>query len=187
MTPERARSALAGGSLGALIVGLTGVDAGILWIVAAVFTLRAVIGAAPGLVWGIACAGAGLRWGSFAVGDVETATRLFGASVVAGAPLTRIGMTAALAGALVDEAKRAGLRSDSWVERAAALAAAVALVPLFLVEGPSRDPVLAATWGLAAAGALLAVLALQPIARRLPTWLPLPIVVGGVAAAVVAA
>lgn len=180
MTPERARAALAGAALGVLVVGLTGVDGGILWIVAAVFTLRAAIGAAPGLAWGIACVGVGLRWGSFAVGDLETATRLFGSSVIAGAPLTRIGVTAALAGAVVDEARRGGLRSDSWVERGAALAAIVALVPLFLVEGPTRDPVLAVIWGVAAAVALVVALALHPVARRVPSWLPLPVVIGGV-------
>ncbi|MGH2758254.1 MAG: hypothetical protein ACRDKJ_01695 [Actinomycetota bacterium] len=187
MKPERARAALAGGALGACIVGLTGVDAGILWIVTGVFTLRSVTRSAPGLAWGIACMGVGLRWGSFAVGDLETATRLFGATVIAGGPVARIGMTAALAGAVMDEARRGGLRADSWVDRGAALVALVVLVPLFLVEGASSDPILAGVWAVAAAATLLAGLALHPVAKRLPSWVPLPVVVAGVAAAVVAA
>lgn len=172
--------------MGACLVGLSGVDAGILWIVAGVFTLRSVTRSAPGLAWGIACVGAGLRWGTFAVADLETATRLFGATVIAGAPAARVGMTVAFAGAVVDEARRGGLRSDSWVDRGAALTASVTLVPLFLVEGASRDPVLAAVWATVAVGTLLTALVLHPIAQRVPAWAPLPVVVAGVASAVMA-
>jgi hypothetical protein len=186
MSPERARAALAGTAIGACLVGLVGVDAGILWIVAGVFTLRSVTRSSLGLAWGIACIGAGLRWGTFAVADLETATRLFGATVIAGAPAARVGMTVAFAGAVVDEARRGGLRADSWVDRGAALVALSALVPLFLVEGPARDPLLAAVWAVVAAGMLLAALALHPVARHVPSWAPLVMVVAGSAAAVVA-
>ena len=178
---------LAGAALGACVIGLAGVDGGILWIVAGVFTLRSAVRSAPGLAWGIACIGVGLRWGSFAVGDLETATRLFGATVVAGGPAARIGMAAALVGALIDESRRDGLRSDSWVERGAAVVATVALVPLFLVEGATGEPLTAVVWGLAGAAILLAALAMQPITRRIPSWTPLPLVIAGLTSAVLGA
>src|SRR5688572_9626875 len=67
VTSTRARPALAGAALAACLVGLVGVDAGILWIVAGVFTLRSLVRAEPGAAWGLACMGAGLRWGSLGI------------------------------------------------------------------------------------------------------------------------
>lgn len=186
MSPERARAALAGTALGACLVGLAGVDAGILWLVAGVFTLRSIARSSLGLAWAIACVGAGLRWGTFALADLETATRLFGSTITVGTPAARVGMAVSFAGAVLDEARRGGLRAESWVDRGAALVASVALVPLFLAEGPGRDPVLAAVWAGAAVGTLLATLTLHPVVCRVPAWAPVPIVVAGIAAAVVA-
>lgn len=161
-------------------------DAGILWIVAGVFTLRSLIPAAPGLAWGIACVGAGLRWGSLGVGDLETATRLFGSTLTAGGLAVRAGMAAVLVGAIVDEARRGGLGIESWVGRAAALTACVALVPLFIVEGPVRRMWNLGSWAAASAAVVLAVLALHPLARRLPWWIPGALVVAGLGLAEVA-
>lgn len=171
------------GSLAASVVGLLGADSGLVWIVAGVFTIRALAGAPPGLAWGIACLGAGLRWGTLGVGDVETATRLLGATVMAGSPVVRIGMAAAAAGALADEARQGGLFATSWLERSAAVAATVALVPLFFAEGPTRLSASAVAWMLAAAGALVANVLLQPLVRRVPWWLPVSVVTVGVIAA----
>jgi hypothetical protein len=160
-----------------------GVDAGILWIVAGVFTLRSLVRAAPGAAWGLACLGAGLRWGSLGIGDVETATRLFGATVVTGGVTARAGMAAVLVGAVVDEARRGGLWGDTWVERGAALVAGATLAPLFLVEGPVQRPWVVGSWAVAAAAVVVTALGLHPVARRLPAWVPGLAVVAGIVVA----
>jgi hypothetical protein len=152
-------------------VGLLGVDAGLLWVVAGVFTVRSLTGARPGLAWAIACIGAGLRWGSLGLGDIEVATRLFGPTVASGGPAVRVGMVVALSAALVDEARSAGLEAEFWVERAAAVAALVALVPAFLVSGPGRLASSAVAWVAATVGAVLVVRFARPVARSVPAWL----------------
>jgi hypothetical protein len=161
-------------------MGLLGVDAGLLWIVAGVFTLRSVAGAPPGLAWGIAFMGAGLRWGTLGLGDLETATRLLGASVLAGGGLVRVSMAAALVGAVVDESARGDLLAGSFAERSATLVAGVALVPAFLVAGPVRSGPSSIAWGLAGLGVVATLLLAGPIVRRIPRWLPSALVGAGV-------
>ncbi len=161
------------------MIGLAGVDGGVLWVVAGVFTLRSIVGAPPGFAWGVACIGAAMRWGTLGLGDLSTATRLFDATVLAGSPLVQTGMVAALGAAVVDEARRGGLRRPSWVERSAAILASVLVVALFIVPGPAADALTAGVWALAACGVLAATLLLQPFTSRLPGWLPALVAVAG--------
>jgi hypothetical protein len=186
VSDSSARSALTAGALAACVVGLLGVDAGLLWIIAGVFTLRSLAGAPPGLAWGFACVGAGLRWGTLGLGDLETATRLLGASVFAGGAVVRVAMGAALVGAVVDEARRGDLLGGSGVERSASIAAGVALVPTFLAAGPVGLGASSLPWAVGALAAVAAVVLLQPLARRVPWWAPTALVVAGAVAAEVA-
>jgi hypothetical protein len=180
-----AASSLAAASLAACAIGLTGVDGGLLWIVAGVFTLRSSAGVAPGIGWGIALLGAGLRWGTFGLGDLGSATRLLGPTVAAGSAVVRVSMIAVLAGAVLDESRRAHAFGDSWLAGAASLVAFVSLVPSFIVAGPDElSSVL--SWAAAAAGVVVAAIVVRPLTRRLPGWVPLLIVVSGVVAAEVA-
>lgn len=159
---------------------MLGVDAGLLWIVAGVLTVRSLIGVAPGAAWAVACVGAGMRWGTFGLGDLETATRLLGPTVVSGAPAVRIGMTLALVAAVLEEAAAGGVTIGSWPERGAALVAGVALVPVFLVGGPSRLSGSGTAWAGFTVLVLGAVLLLRPLARRLPPWAPIALAAAGV-------
>jgi hypothetical protein len=183
-----ARSALAAAGLAACIVGLLGADAGVLWIVAGVWTVRAMAGAPVGLAWGAACLGAAARWGTLGAGDVAVATRLGGPTVIAGPATVRVGMVVALAGAVMDEARLGGFETRTWGERAAAAAAVVALVALYLVRGPN-DPqtTLPVFWGVGAATLTALVLTLHPLAARLPAWTAPTLAFAGVAVAVSAA
>jgi hypothetical protein len=154
-----------------------------LWIVAGVFTLRSVAGTSPGLAWGLSCLGVGLRWGTFGLGDIESATRLVGSTLAAGNPVVRVGMVAALAGAVLDEARRPDARASSWIEQSAAVAAAVVLVPAFLVSGPTELSAAVAPWAAGAAGVLAAIIVARPLARRTSWWLPVAITTAGIMAA----
>jgi hypothetical protein len=187
LTATANRSALAAAALAACVVGLLGVDGGLLWAVAGVFTVRALAGAPPGIAWGIACLGAGLRWGTFGLGELEVATRLFGPTVTSGAPVVRGAMVVALLAALVDEARDGGLVAGSWVERAASLMAIVILGPLYVVAGPADAWTASAWWAVAAGGGVLASLGLRPWARSLPAWAGPALAASGVVVAAVAA
>ncbi|MCI0346537.1 MAG: hypothetical protein L0221_14000 [Chloroflexi bacterium] len=160
-------------------------DAGLVWIVAGVWTVRAMARAPLGLAWGVACLGAGLRWGTLSLGDIAVATRLGGPTVVAGPLLVRAGMIAALVGAVAGEADAGGFAARAWGERAAAAAAVVALVPLFVVRGPG-DPRtdLVLVWAAAAASITAVVVVLGPLARRVPAWVGPAITATGVILAV---
>jgi hypothetical protein len=166
-----ASSALAAAGLAASVVGLLGSDSGALWLIAGVWTVRAMARAPVGFGWGVACLGAAARWGTIGLGDVAVATRLGGPTITAGPVLVRAGMLAALVGAVIDEARGGGLLSRAWGERAAAAGAIVALAALFLVRGPA-DPrtTLPVLWGASSAALTMLVLVLRPAALRLPAW-----------------
>lgn len=150
------------------------------------FTLRSIAGTSPGLAWGIATLGAGLRWGTFGLGDLESATRLLGPTVTAGSPIVRAGMVVALVGAVVDESRQADISGASWLSGAARVAAAVALVPAFIVAGPVELSASAIAWAAAAAGVIGGGILVRSATRRLPWWLPLLLVAVGITAAAVA-
>jgi hypothetical protein len=156
-----------------------------LWIVAGVFTLRSLTGAPPGLTWAVACLGAGLRWGTFALGDLESATRLVGSTIAAGSPVVQGGMIAALAAAVLDEARHPNGRTP-WTEQSAAVVAAVTLAVVFVLTGPAELSASVVPWAAAAAATLVATILLRPFARRLPQWAPLALAVVGVVVAEVA-
>jgi hypothetical protein len=178
-SPE-ARSALASAGVAACLVGLAGTDAGIVWIVAGVWTVRSMASAPLGIAWGIACLGAGMRWGTLSLGDVAVATRLGGPTVATGPLLVRAGMIAALVAALAGEMHSGGFATATWGERAAAAGAVVVLVPLFVVRGPGDPRTMALTWLGSAAALTCVVVVLRPLARRMPAWVPSAVAVTGV-------
>lgn len=164
---------------------MLGTDAGVLWIIAGVWTVRAMAGSAHGLAWGIACAGACVRWGTLSLGDVAVATRIAGPTVVSGSFPVRTGVIVAVGAALLGETQTGGLRATAWGERAAAAAAVVALVSLFFVRGPG-DPVSPETilWVAASIAVTLVVVLAKPVADRVPAWIaPLVALVGAALAA----
>ena len=179
-TTPAAPAAVTAAALAACAIGLLGVDAGLLWIVVGVLTVRSVIGVAPGAAWAIACVGAGMRWGTFGLGDLETATRLLGPTVVSGAPALRIAMTVALLAAVVEEAAAGGVLKGSWPARGAALVAGVVLVPVFLVGGPSRLSGSGVAWAASTVLVLGAAVLLGPLARRFPPWSPIVVAAAAV-------
>lgn len=150
-------------------------------LVAGVWTVRAMARTRLGAAWGVACLGAGLRWGTLGLGDVAVATRLNGPTVASGPLLVRIGMCAALAGAIAGEVRADGFASRTWGERAAAAAALAALVPLFVVRGPG-DPhgLLPLLWAIAAVVGTVAVLLLKPFVALVPPWAPVAVAGAGV-------
>jgi hypothetical protein len=182
-----ARSALAAAGLAACAVGLLGTNAGVLWLVAGVWTVRAMAGAPVGFAWGTACLGAAARWGTLGLGDVAVATRLGGPTITAGPALVRAGLIAALAAAVLDEARGHARTSETWSERAAAAAALVGLAAMFLVRGPG-DPrtLLPVFWGAAAVSLSVVVLLLRPLVIRVPAWVAPALTVGGTVVAVAA-
>lgn len=150
---------MAGVALASAVIAGLGVDGGLVWLVAGVFTARAMAGVPLGAAWGIAVVGCGIRWGTLGLADLEVATRLAGTTLTAGPPVVRIGMGLAFAAALAGEVAAAGTRSPVPVVRIAGLTAIVALVPLFVLPGPDRP--LGAQglwWGLAAAAVTAFVL-----------------------------
>jgi hypothetical protein len=156
--------------------------------VAGVWTVRAMARAPLGIAWGIACLGAGLRWGTLSVGDIAVATRLGGPTILAGPLLVRAGMIAALAAALAGEMQGDGFTTRTWGERAAAAGAIVVVVPLFVARGPG-DPTtsLPLIWALVSVALTSVVVVLRPIARRVPGWLPPAVASAGVTLVAVAA
>lgn len=182
-----ARSALASAALAACVVGLLGADAGIVWIVTGVWTVRAMARAPLDFAWGLACLGAGMRWGTLGLGDVAVATRLGGPTIVTGPFLVRAGMLAALAGAILGEIRVGGLHARTWGERGASAASIIALSALFLVPGPA-DPrsSVALLW---ATATVLLTIVIVGGARvlRAPGWLPSAIAAAGVVLAVTVA
>jgi hypothetical protein len=185
--PADPRAALTLAALAAAAAGLLGTDAGLLWLVAGVWTVRSVAGERIGAAWGIATIGVGLRWGTQSLGDLEVATRVAGASLVAGTPLVRAGLGVAFAAALLEEAGGDGLVGGSWAPRAASLIALAALVPSFCVRGPLGGVAADVSWW--AAGAVVLTGAVL-LARRLvrmaspPAWVPAVAAAAGVALAV---
>jgi hypothetical protein len=174
LTAAGSRSALAAAALGLCAVGLLGVDAGLVWAVVGVFGIRALTQDPVDLAWGIACLGAGLRWGTFSIGDIEVATRLFGPTVVSGSFAVRVGMGVALSAAVLGECRTRGFRATSWSARAAAAAAVLVLVPVFVVGGTRPEEPIAASfkWAAGAVTVAVALVVLEPVARRLPSWFP---------------
>jgi len=185
---RRVRAAVVGAGLAACVVGLAGADAGLLWIVAGVFTVRSVWGEPPGYAWGVLCLGAGARWGTLSLGDVETAARIFGPAAAAGSFAVRVGTGVAIGAALLSEARIDGLRSSSWATRAASLAAILAIVGITAAPGPGRSGLTESIVWWAAAGVVVLVitLALARAARRVPAWVPPAAAAVGVAAALIA-
>ena len=167
-------------AVGACVIGLLGVDVGLLWLVAGVWTIRAMAGAPLGLAWGIACMAVGLRWGTTSLGDVAVATRLAGPTVAAGPLVVRVGMIAALVGAVLDEARAGALRGPGWNERAAAGISVAALVALFVVRGPG-DPAteLPVLWAALAVVGTTLVLQLHRVLRPMPPVVPVAVVAAG--------
>lgn len=179
---------MVGAALAGALVGLLGVDGGILWLVGGVWVVRRAWGRPPGIAWGITCLVAGMRWGTLGVGGVEAATRLVGPTLVSGRPVLLAGVGLAVAAALAEEAADDGLRAESVPERAASAIALAALVPLFAAPGWGATAPLAVdgaqAWVVSAgwwigAGALVggAVLLGARWASRLPWWVP-PTVAG---------
>jgi hypothetical protein len=165
-------------------VGLLGVPGGVIWIVGGVWTLRTLVGDEPGIAWGIACAGAAMRWGTLGLGDVEVATRLLGPSLLSGPLAVRLGLAVAFLAALVAEAQIDGLRARSVPQQTAALIALVALVPLFCVRGGTS---LAIVRWIVAGGLLSAVVLFAPRYTRLvPRWVPPAVGAAGVMVATLA-
>ncbi|MEX2395206.1 MAG: hypothetical protein WD826_12090, partial [Actinomycetota bacterium] len=117
------RSVLTAAGLAAAAVGLIGTDAGVLWVVAGVWTVRSVAGAELNVAWGIAVIGAAMRWGTLSLADVAVATHLVGPSMSAGPVLVRAGLITALGAAVVGEWRAARWETRNWGERLAAAAA----------------------------------------------------------------
>jgi hypothetical protein len=140
-----------------------------------------------GIAWGVACVGAGLRWGTLSLGDVAVATRLGGPTIATGPLLVRAGMVAALVGAIAGEMQVGGFTTRTWGERAAGAAAVVVLVPLFVVRGPA-DPRTSLTliWIASAAAITCIVLVGRSAADRSPVWVAPAVAVGGIVLAAVA-
>lgn len=170
---QRLRAGLVAAALAACVAGLLGADAGILWIVAGVWTVRAVWGSPPGFAWGIVCLGAGARWGTLSASDVEVSARTFGPSVATGPLAVRAGLCVALLAALVSESRIDGLRAESWAERLAAAIALLSLVVLLLAPGAggSRIGPPLGVWAVAGAAIVTACLGLSARAKRAPGWL----------------
>lgn len=166
------RGALAGAGLAATLVGLLGVDAGLVLVVLGVWTARAAVGAPPGVPWAIACVAAGLRWGTISMSDLSAATRAVGAPTILVKPLpAAAGACLVLLAALADESSRADLRSIEPVRRATGGAALLCLVPSFLVPGAGRPNLLLSLLLWVAASVVLAGVAgvVSPLARRVPS------------------
>ena len=182
------RAALVGAGLAACVVGLAGADAGLIWVVAGVFTVRSVWGSPPGYAWAVLCLGAGARWGTLSLSDVETAARVFGPAGAAGSPLVHAGMAAALAGAVLSEARIDGLRSSAWATRTASFVAILAMVGLAAGPGPGRTSLNGslAWWAGAGVAGVALTLALSRTARRLPAWVPPLAAAAGIAASLIA-
>ncbi len=155
--------------MAAVAVGAFGSDGGIVWIVAGLWTIRWALGSSPDVAWGIACLGAGLRWGTTTLADVQAATRLLGPTVATGSPLLVVGSVLLLAAALLELSRRP-LRTAPPVARAATVAALVVLIPMYCAPGPGgADPwVVLGWWTGAGIGLALAALLLRPLAARLP-------------------
>lgn len=148
-----------------------------------VWVVRRAWGRRTGIAWGIACAAAGLRWGTTSLAGVEAATRLLGPTIASGPPLVVAGSALALAAALVDEAAVDGLRAHSLPERFASVMAVLGLVGLFAAPGWGGVAPFALDGALAwfASGGwwagtavVLAVLVLggSKLAARIPAWIP---------------
>lgn len=179
-----------GAALAGALVGLLGVDGGILWFVGGVWVVRRAWSRRTGVAWGIACATAGLRWGTTSLAGVGAATRLLGPTLASGPVLAVAGSALAFAAALVDEAAGDGLRARSLPERLASVMAILGLGVLYAVPGwGSSAPfgldenlawLVSAGWWFAAAAAL-AGLALggSRLAMRVPAWVPPLVAVGG--------
>jgi len=164
---------------------VTGGEAGLLWLIAGVWAVRASAQATLGLPWGVACLGAGMRWGTLGLGDVEVATRLAGPTLAAGPLSVRIGMSAALLAAIVGESHVDGFAARTWGERAAAAVAVASLAPLFVVQGPTDPGDLNTVWWvLTSAGITALALLGRTVATHIPGWAPSVVAVGGAAAAV---
>jgi hypothetical protein len=142
------------------------------------------MGGRPGLGWGFAVLGAGLRWGTTGLSDLAVATRLVGSTVTSGTPAVRGAMIVALAAAILDEAQMDGL-SASWPLRAASVTALVTLAVVFIVRSSLEISIDIAWWALAAGAVTVATLAIRPLAKRLPPWVPT--VVAGMAVVFVGA
>lgn len=167
-----ARSALVAASASACVVGLLGFDGGLIWLVAGVWTIRAIWGAPLSLGWGIAVLGAGVRWGTIGLAGIESATRVVGPTIAAGTVVVRVGMITALVAAVVSEAASGGLRAVSLPERAAAFLALMTLVAVFCVPGPGSPQLLSSLGWWAGSGAVAVALCLVAggLAARMPGW-----------------
>lgn len=154
--------------------------------------MRRAWGRRTGIAWGIACAAAGLRWGTTSLAGVGAATRLLGPTLASGPALVAAGSALVFAAALLDEAAGDGLRAGSLPEGLASVTALVALIALYAVPGWGStapfalDGVLAwvasmGWWGSAAALGAGLTLGGSELAARIPAWvLSLAAVLGAV-------
>ena len=172
MVVPDARSILVGAGLAAAIMGLAGVSGGLVWLVAGVWTARAMRSQPLSVGWGLAVLGAGLRWGTTGLVDVGVATKLLAPTIVAGGLALRLCMGAAVAAALISEAQILSSSDGSWLDKAVTAVALTALGPLFALQGSINLPTAAAAWAGAALVGTAIVLALRPLAGRTPTWIP---------------
>lgn len=155
-----------------MIAAFLGVDSGLFWMVGGVWLVRRVWGRPPGLGWGVACFTAALRWGTFSLGDVQAATRATGPTLASGSRPVLIGAALAFAAALLEESASDALRSPSVVERAAAGAAVLVLVPAYCAPGAGEPnlPLSLVWWTVAGFVLTLVTLVAAPAARKVPGW-----------------
>lgn len=172
-----------GAALGASLAGLLGVQAGIVWVVAGVWTVRWVWGRSGGIAWGLAVFGVGLRWGTLSLADVHAATRVFGPTIATGSGIAIAGSVMAFVGAFLAESRHDGFRASGLAVRLAAGIALVSLTSAFVVAGPgSPQALLSALWWLGASvGVVSGSMLLARFVWRVPQWFPVSLVAVGVA------
>jgi hypothetical protein len=164
------------------VLGLLGVDGGLVWLIAGVWTLRWLGGRPVGLAWALAIMAAAVRWGTISVADIFAASRVLGPAVAVEPFVTAVGCGVALGAALAEESALDGLRSPDWPQRTAAAAVLLCLVAMLAAPGPGAGlPLSLVVWiGTAALGTWI-VLVASPLARRIPSWAPVALGLAGLA------
>jgi hypothetical protein len=178
-----------GAGLGAAVAGLLGSPAGLLFVVGGVWTVRSAWRSGIGFAWGVACMTSAIRWGTTSLADIQAATRSFGPTIAVGPRMAAAGAAAAFAGAMLDEARTAGLVSRRPAERAAAGLALLALVAAFVAPGPGAGgtAISLSIWVGLSFGLAALLIAGAGTAARLPGWVPPVLALGGGVAVALAA